>query len=81
MSNRSLIEINHDCTGDIGRHADRVVALLTRYLSSASKDHAQALEFYGIRVIGMRHHSGNFIVEGEPDGFPVQHLPARKEAP
>lgn len=29
---------------------------------------------YGVRVIGMRHHSGKFILDGHPDGFPVTHL-------
>lgn len=47
---------------------------LARYLRSADRDNAEALERWGIRVIGMRHHSGNFILDGEPDGFPVQYL-------
>lgn len=72
MSYRTLIEINHDIVSeDTG-----MAVALARYASSASRENAEALRKYGLTVIGMRHHSGKFIVEGEPDGFPVQHLPA-----
>lgn len=75
MSNRTLIEINHDFCGAIGESA---AAALRRYLKSASRETAAELEYYGIRVLGMRHHSGNFVLDGEPDGFPVQHLTRQK---
>lgn len=71
MSLRTLLEFNHDYAA-LGR--DGLQEALQLYLNSASREHAEALEVYGIRVIGMRHHSGNFIVEGTPDGFPVRHL-------
>jgi hypothetical protein len=75
MSNRTLIEINHDF---YHRLDDDFVPTLNRYLRSASRETAEALELYGVRVIGMRHHSGNFILDGTPDGFPVQHLERSK---
>ena len=71
MSNRSLIEINHDRTSDLD---EDFLRLLGSYLRSASRESAEALERYGVRVIGMRHHSGNFILDGEPEGFPVRYL-------
>lgn len=36
----------------------------------------KALEGFGVKVIGMRHHSENFIVEANAEGFPVWMLPA-----
>lgn len=61
MSNRTLIEINHDFAHaiDAGGAGDFERALLG-YLRSASKESAKRLEFYGVRVLGMRHHSENF---------------------
>jgi hypothetical protein len=77
MSNRTLIEINHDLPfGDTG-----LLVALERYRCSASREAADHLfTHYGVKVIGMRHHSGNFILDGEPDGFPVSYLtPATRE--
>lgn len=77
MSNRSLIEINHDFGV---RDKPELLAALQRYLSSANREHAEALERFGIRVIGMRHHTGNYIMDGTPDGFPAHHLPRQEIA-
>lgn len=76
MSNRTLIEINHDFSTE----ANSVGLLdnLVCYLRSPSRENAADLERFGIKVIGMRHHSCNFILDGEPDGFPVQYLPRQK---
>lgn len=71
MSNRTPIEINHDLEGDLDFG---FVPALKYYLRSASRESAEELRRYGVRVIGMRHHSGKFILDGEPDGFPVQYL-------
>lgn len=71
MSNRTLIEINHDFAGGLG---EPFAAAVRRYLQSASLETASELEHYGVRVLGMRHHSGKFILDGDPDGFPVQFL-------
>lgn len=70
MSNRTLIEINHDYP-----ITDEMVKALQIYLRSANRQTADALHPHGVTVIGMRHHSGNFILDGEPDGFPVRYLP------
>lgn len=80
MSNRTLIEINHDFGFKIEDAPARFVEALGAYLASASRENAQELERYGVRVIGMRHHSENFILDGTPDGFPVTFLvPSRAD--
>lgn len=71
MSYRTLIEINHDFRPD---DDPRFLPALRRYLNSGCRETADALEPFGVRVIGMRHHSGNFILDSEPDGFPVKYL-------
>ena len=63
MSNRSLIEINHDKSHEIERHPNSFTEALGRYLRSANPDNAAALERYGVRVFGMRHHSDGFNIE------------------
>lgn len=81
MSNRTLIEINHDFAETLG---EAFLDALGRYLRSASRDNAAVLEQYGVKVVGMRHHSENFILDGEPDGFPVRYLtraPLNPKAP
>lgn len=80
MSNRTLIEINHDYAGQILNEDIAFVTRLYRYLCSASRETAEELERFGVKVIGMRHHSGNFILDGEPEGFPVMHLTPTKAA-
>lgn len=76
MSNRTLIEINHDFAAYLNN--PEFVIRLRQYLSSASKEAAAALSPFGVKVLGMRHHSDQFYIEGEPDGFPVKTFPARK---
>lgn len=75
MSIRSLIEINHDFCGDLD---GKLVETLQRYLRSGSREYADELDRYGIRVISQRHHSGTYYVESEPDGFPVKMVPKPK---
>ena len=72
MSLRTLFEINHDYAV---RDQSDLLEALQRYLNSADREAAEDLERFGIRVIGMRHHSTNFVLDGEPDGFPVSYLP------
>jgi hypothetical protein len=69
VSNRTLFEMSHDF--DMKRPG--LVEALELYRSSASREHAKALERFGIRVVAMRHHTGKFVVEGTPDGFPVHY--------
>lgn len=57
MSNRTLIEFNHDYAGQIMADEEGFMLALGRYLNSADKIGEQGLERYGVRVIGMRHHS------------------------
>lgn len=63
MSNRTLIEINHDLTGKIDRYPSIFVEALVRYLNSAGPDTANDLREFGIRVFGMRHHSDAFSID------------------
>jgi hypothetical protein len=83
MSIRTLLEINHDFWGMIADHPEAFAAALNRYLASASREDAEALERYGVKVIGLRHHSGSYYVEGdrEPDGFPLKLFPSPPPAP
>lgn len=63
MSNRSLIEFNHDFSHAIKRDPAGFAADLGAYLSSASPRTASILEDrYGLRVFGMRHHSDGFDI-------------------
>ena len=79
MSYRTLIEINHDFGHRIEDQPQRFVEDLGAYLASPSRGNAEELERWGVRVVGMRHHSGNFILDGTPDGFPVQYLERAKK--
>lgn len=72
MSMRTLVEINHD-------YSDRAASLemlsfLARYLASGSRDDAERLERYGIKVVGLRHHSELYVIDGRADGFPPRYL-------
>lgn len=72
MSNRTLIEINHDFCREMT--GDAFVLALERYVRSACRETAKDLEHFGVRVIAMRHHSGKFLIEGRHDGFPAEHI-------
>jgi hypothetical protein len=72
MSYRTLIELNHDYTPDLA--SAEFSALLRRYLCGADGESAKALERFGARVVGMRHHADKFIIEAGADGFPPTYL-------
>lgn len=57
MSNRSLLEFNHDLCFKIEGDPQLFVLVLTRYLSSASDESADLLKAFGVMVHGLRHHS------------------------
>ncbi len=57
MSQRTLIEINHDFTGEIDREDTQFVIDLVSYLRAGGERSKQNLERYGLRVLGRRHHS------------------------
>lgn len=78
MSNRSLIEINHDFCHELN---DAVLEKLKAYLRSASRETANDLKRHGITVVGMRHHSGQYYLDGEPEGFPAISVPRREPPP
>jgi hypothetical protein len=57
MSQRSIIEINHDCSHLIDREGGRFVDLLLRALASGADRSWEDLERFGIRRIVQCHHS------------------------
>lgn len=67
MSNRTLFEINHDFSPLLAD--DQFVPCLRRYLGSAAREDAVALEGFGVRIIAMRHHSNDFHIPPGTDGF------------
>jgi hypothetical protein len=58
MSNRSLLEFNHDYAGTIKRDPEGFLRAIEMYLNSACDDTASPLRHYGVTVKHMRHHSG-----------------------
>lgn len=73
MSNRTLIEINHDQSGMIEKYPLPFIEVMISFLRSNSPRNAAALEQYGIKVFGTRHHSdfyeihwgGHYATEGK----------------
>lgn len=66
MSNRSLVEFNHDYTGDIERDPEGFLQAILLYLRSGQAEEVSKGRreiFRGIRVFGMRHHSDGFAIE------------------
>lgn len=60
MSNRTIIEINHDCYSKI--NSVGFLDAIASYINSGSREDADDLERFGVRVFGMRHHSDPFSV-------------------
>jgi hypothetical protein len=63
LSNRTLIEINHDFAHMVKENPERFAEELYRYLGSASAENASNLTKYGIRRFGIRHHSEAFDIK------------------
>lgn len=63
MSNRTLIEINHDFAGEIDREDTQFVIDLVAYLRAGGERAKENLQQYGIRVLGTRHHSDGFCIK------------------
>ena len=58
MSNRTLIEINHDFAGDLERHPETLVAMLAFLRSGYWPGHDRRwFARHGIDIITTRHHS------------------------
>jgi len=72
MSNRSLIEINHDMSAAIRSNPTAFVEMLLQYLASASSRNSMAMREFGVKAISMRHHSENFVVSKDTEGFPIE---------
>jgi hypothetical protein len=62
MSNRTLIEINHDLWHMIKERPQAFTEALICYLGSAGPRTIEPLGHFGIRVFGMRHHSEMFEI-------------------
>lgn len=63
MSNRTLIEINHDNTHEIETRPEEFVAALTAYLRSGDVTRLpDGVVFRGVRVLGIRHHSDPYSI-------------------
>lgn len=62
MSNRSLFEFNHDHSHTIEANQESFCRALQMYLSSGSRESAERLKLYGVRVFGMRHHTDGFAI-------------------
>lgn len=60
MSIRTLLEINHDCWGEIDDNRNEFVVDVLRYLGSGSDTDTQRLLRYGIRIAATRHHSEQY---------------------
>jgi hypothetical protein len=64
MSNRSLVEFNHDFSSEIERDPHHFVEALVAYLRSASPEHSERLRLvYGVTVFGTRHHSDDYSIK------------------
>jgi hypothetical protein len=57
MSNRTIVEFNHDYAGEIRKYPEQFVQLVGLALNSGSEREWEPLERFGVRQIVMRHHS------------------------
>jgi hypothetical protein len=73
MSNRTIIEINHDFAHTLDSHtAQRLFVIALRLaLASGSDERWQALEHFGFRRITQRHHSDPISIKVGPYEYPV----------
>lgn len=77
MSNRTLIELNHDCAPELA--SDEFIRALGRYLCSPGSETRAELEMFGARVVSFRHHSDRFYIHQDAEGFPAILFTAAKE--
>lgn len=72
MSNRTLIEINHDYVPEVC--TVEMLSRLRLYLNCADRETAEALSdatHGAVRVISRRHHADKFHIDLKTDGFPA----------
>jgi hypothetical protein len=62
MSNRTIVEFNHDYAHRIADAGEPLAKLLDMALSSGAPDLWEALERFGIRRLAQRHHSDDLQV-------------------
>lgn len=72
MGNHSLIEISHDHFHRTEANAEDFVRDLGSYVRSGSSEQAEVLRRHDVRVIGMRHSAGSYVISGRTEGFPAQ---------
>lgn len=63
MSNRTLIEINHDFCGEIKKNHIEFIDDLCDYIRSGPARSKDRLERFGVRLLACRHHSDPFHIE------------------
>jgi hypothetical protein len=71
VSNRTIVEINHDRWHAIEMDPADFARDLVTFLGSASKRNADELEVYGFRVIETAHHSTDREVRVEGRVYPL----------
>ena len=63
MSNRTLIEVNHDFAHDIEAHPVEFLQALAEHLRNVEYHKLPRELFRGVRVIGTRHHTESYAVK------------------
>lgn len=74
MSQRSIVEINHDFSYEIEAHPDVFAALITQALSSGSADDWKPLERFGFKRAVQRHHTERCRISVGADAFKREHV-------
>jgi hypothetical protein len=62
MSNRTIIEINHDMSHKIRDNPAAIGEEIAEYTRSVSHESADRLRRYGINVLGTVHHSDKISI-------------------
>lgn len=71
MSNRTIIEINHDLSVHIDMRPEAFITALQAFLASSNRRTSHALEEYGFNVIETVHHSTDRKVVIEDREYPL----------
>lgn len=62
MSNRTIIEINHDLWHKIQADPEGFTAEVVEYLRGCSPESRETLARYGVNVLGTVHHSDKIAI-------------------
>lgn len=71
MSNRTIIEINHDLSVNIDMRSEAFLTALLAFTASANRRTAAALAPFGFHVVETVHHSTDRKVVIEDREFPL----------